>query len=125
MDTKQVGERLVELCNQGKNEQAVEELYDKDIVTIEAGSGSPEMPAEMRGIDAVRAKGKWWFENHEVHSGKTTGPYPHQDRFAVRHEYDVTAKGGPMTGQRFQMDEIAVYTVKDGKIVREEFYYSM
>lgn len=125
MDTKQVGERLVELCNQGKNEQAVEELYDKDIVTIEAGSGSPEMPAEMRGIDAVRAKGKWWSENHEVHSSKTTGPYPHQDKFAVRHQYDVSGKAGPMAGKRFDMDEIAVYTVKDGKIVREEFYYSM
>ena len=34
---------------------------------------------------------------------------------------DVTPK---MTGQRVSMVEVGVYTVEDGKIVREEFYYN-
>jgi ketosteroid isomerase-like protein len=29
----------------------------------------------------------------------------------------------PVSGLRFQMDETALFTVKDGKIVREEFFY--
>jgi len=29
------------------------------------------------------------------------------------------------TRQRFTMEEMALYTVKDGKIVREEFFYTM
>jgi ketosteroid isomerase-like protein len=37
----------------------------------------------------------------------------------------VTPKAGPQKGKRMQMDEIGVYTVKNGKIVREEFFYSM
>jgi ketosteroid isomerase-like protein len=124
MDTKQVGEKLVELCRQGKNLEAIDSLYSPDIVSVEA-MGNEQMPAEMRGIEAIRGKNQWWLENHDVHSAAAEGPYPNNDRFAVRYNYDVTAKAGPMAGQRMKMDEIALYTVKDGKIVREEFYYSM
>ena len=38
---------------------------------------------------------------------------------------DVTAKAGPMAGKRMHLDEAALYTVKDGKIIQEEFFYSM
>jgi ketosteroid isomerase-like protein len=124
MDTKSVGEKLVALCNEGKNLEAVAALYDKDIVSVEP-QGSPEMPAEMRGIDAIRGKNEWWIANHEVHSGTADGPYPHGDRFAVIYDYDVTLKTGPQAGHRFQMKEVAMYTVANGKIVREEFHYKM
>jgi len=124
MDTKQVGEKLVALCREGKNLEAVDMLYSPDIVSVEA-MGNPDMPAEQRGIDAIRGKNQWWLNTHEIHSASAEGPYPHQDRFAVKYHYDVTAKEGPMAGQRFAMDEVAVYTVQDGKIVREEFFYAM
>jgi ketosteroid isomerase-like protein len=124
MDTKEVGEKLVALCREGKNVEAVDTLYGPDIVSVEAIS-TPEMPAEMRGIEAVRGKNTWWLDNHEIHSASAEGPYPHGDKFAVKYAYDVTAKAGPMAGQRMKMDEVAVYTVRDGKVVREEFYYSM
>lgn len=124
MDTKQVGEKLVSLCSKGKNLEAIESLYSKDIVSVEAIS-SPEIPAKMRGIDKIRGKNKWWFENNEVHSVKVEGPFPHNDRFAVKYHFDVTPKAGPQKGKRFQMDEVGVYTVKNGKIVKEEFFYSM
>jgi ketosteroid isomerase-like protein len=38
---------------------------------------------------------------------------------------DVTAKAGPMAGKSFSMEEAGLYTVKDGKVVQEEFFYSM
>ena len=59
-----------------------------------------------------------------MHSEKTEGPYLHgDDRFAVIFEFDATNKH---SGQRTQMKEVGVYTVDDGgKIVREEFYYTM
>jgi ketosteroid isomerase-like protein len=43
----------------------------------------------------------------------------------VKFWLDVTAKAGPMAGKRIQMNEAALYTVKDGKIVKEEFFYDM
>lgn len=123
MDTQQIGKTLVNLCNQGKNLEAIDSLYSKDVVSVEAGAGGPEMPREMKGIDTIRGKNRWWYENHDVHGGKAEGPFPNEDRFAVKFHYDVTAKSGPMKGKRFTMDEVGIYTVKNGKIVREEFFY--
>ncbi|HVT04937.1 MAG TPA: nuclear transport factor 2 family protein [Thermoanaerobaculia bacterium] len=123
MDIKQVGDKLVELCKQGKHLEAIDAIYDKNIVSVEAMSGGPDMPAEMHGIDAIRGKNEWWLANHEVHSGDAKGPYVNGDRFAVDFNFDITPKVGPMEGKRHTMQEVALYTVKDGKIVREEFFY--
>ncbi|HEY8711481.1 MAG TPA: nuclear transport factor 2 family protein [Thermoanaerobaculia bacterium] len=124
MDTKQVGKKLVDLCRTGKNVEAINTLYSPDIVSVEA-RGDAQMPALMRGIDAIRKKNQWWYENHEVHSSEVRGPFPNEDRFAAQFHYEITPKSGPMKGKRMTMDEVAVYTVKDGKIVREEFFYDM
>jgi len=40
-------------------------------------------------------------------------------------KYDITPKDGPMKGKRMQMDEAALYTVANGKIVQEEFFHHM
>ena len=122
--TLEVGKRLVELCRQGKHMEAINTLYSPKIVSIEAQS-PPSMPARLEGLDAVRGKAEWWEKNHEVHGGQAEGPWPHGDRFIVRFKYDVTAKAGPMAGKRMNMDEAGLYTVKDGKVVQEEFFYSM
>lgn len=123
-DTLAIGKKLVDLCREGKHVEAIDSLYSPNIVSIEAGSG-PNMSARTDGIAGVKGKGEWWAANHEVHKADVQGPYPHGDRFIVRFTYDVTAKGGPMAGKRFTMDEAALYTVKDGKIVHEEFFYTM
>jgi hypothetical protein len=122
--TYEVGKKLVDLCNQGKAMEAVTTLYANNIVSIEA-MANPQMPQRMEGLAAVKGKAEWWEKNHEVHSGKAVGPWPHGDRFIVHFNYDVTAKAGPMAGKRMTLDEGALYTVKDGKIVQEEFFYHM
>jgi len=122
--TYEVGKKLVELCNAGKFMEAGRELYADNIVSIEAMSG-PQMPARIEGKPAVMKKAEWWEANHEVHSAKVEGPWPHGDRFIVRFTMDVTAKAGPMAGKRMHLDEGALYTVKDGKVSQEEFFYHM
>ena len=123
MDTKQVGDRLVELCRQGRNFEAIDELYSDDVVSVEAAE-NPNFGAELRGRGAIRGKNQWWFENNEVHGAQIDGPFANDDRFAVKYHFDFTRKSEPMLGQRVSFDEVAVYTVSDGKIVREEFYYN-
>jgi ketosteroid isomerase-like protein len=123
-ETLAVGKKLVELCQKGKVMDAVNTLYDKNIVSIEA-TESPEMPRRMEGIDAIRGKNEWWEKNHEIHSMEVNGPWPHGDRFIARFKLDVTPKAGPMAGKRMTMEEAALYTVKNGKIVQEEFFYDM
>jgi ketosteroid isomerase-like protein len=120
----QVATKLVNLCREGRHMDAINTLYAKDIVSIEAHGGM-DFPARMEGLDAVRGKGQWWMDNHEVHGGQVDGPYPHGDRFIVRFVYDVTPKVGPMKGQRMTIEEAGLYTVRDGKVVQEEFFYHM
>jgi ketosteroid isomerase-like protein len=121
MDTMEIARKMVDLCRQGRNLEALDTLFAADVVSVEAAA-MPNMDREMRGLDAVKGKNQWWLDNHEVHAAEVSGPWPHGDRFIVGFDYDVTSKP---TGQRMQMKEAALYTVKDGKIVREEFFYDM
>ncbi|HEY6599890.1 MAG TPA: SnoaL-like domain-containing protein, partial [Pseudomonadales bacterium] len=74
MTTQTIAKRLVELCNSGQSEQAVDELYAANIVSIEA-NGTDEMPARIQGLDAIRKKGEWWYANNEVHGMTASGPF--------------------------------------------------
>ena len=119
--TSAVAQELVALCRAGRNLDAVNKFYSPRIVSIEP-VGSPEMPAEMNGIEAIRNKHEWWDQNNQVHSMEVNGPYLGEGQFAVQYTFDATFKP---TGQRNTLTEMALYTVKDGKIVREEFFYNV
>jgi urease gamma subunit len=117
MNTDEVANKVVELTRKQAWRDAVDALYDKENVSVEASGMGGESP-EKRGIDAVHGKADWWIENMEVHSFKVSGPFVAHDRFVVQYDVDATDKNSK---KRFQMSEVGVYTVKDGKIVREEF----
>jgi hypothetical protein len=121
MTTQEIANNLVQLCSQGKFEEATKTLYSTDIVSVEAGA-PPGQSRESKGLDAVKAKGEWWVANHEVHSANVEGPLVAGSHFAVTFKLDVTFKPEK---KRFQMEEVAVYKVADGKIVYEEFFYNM
>jgi SnoaL-like domain len=124
--TLEVGKQLVDLCKQGKFDEAMKKTYGPKIVSIEAfASPDGKMPQRIEGIDAVQKKAEWWGKNHEVHKVEVLGPWPHGDRFIAIFKLDITPKSGPMSGKRFTMEEAALYTVKDGKVVHEEFFYHM
>lgn len=118
--TAEVAEELVSLCRAGRNAEAIQNFYSPDIVSVES-MGNELMPREMKGLEAIFGKNKWWVENNTVHSATVEGPFLGDgDKFAVYYNFDVTAK---QTGKRNQMEEMALYTVQDGKIVHEHFFY--
>ena len=58
----------------------------------------------------------------EVHSSTVEGPFLHgEDHFGVIFDFDATDKESK---ERVTMKELAIYTVKGGKIIREEFFYN-
>jgi hypothetical protein len=116
MTTHDIATELVALCNQGQNMDAMEKFYAPNITSIEV----MEPMRELHGIDAVRGKAMWWADNHVVHSGAATGPWVNGNNFIVQFDYDITQKA---TGNRIQMKELAYYTVENGKIVHEQFFY--
>ncbi len=118
--TAAVAEELVALCRAGRNLDAVNSLYSNDIVSVES-MGNEQMPQTMKGLDAIRQKAEWWTANNEVHSARVDGPFVGEDeKFAVYYNYDITSK---QQNRRMTMEEMALYTVKDGKIVHEQFFY--
>jgi ketosteroid isomerase-like protein len=120
--TMRVGRRLVELIEAGKNREAIEELYADDAVSVEAAEGGPGGRV-TEGKQKVLEMSDWFFSTMDVHGGTIDGPYPHDDRFICFMSVDLTPKEGPMAGQRMQMKEAALYSVRDGAIVRSEFFY--
>jgi SnoaL-like protein len=112
MTTEEVAKKVVELVRKQAWYDALDSLYDKDIVSVEATA------PETRGKDGVRGKIDWWVSAMEVHSFTASEPFAGHDRFVVQYDADVTEKESK---QRRQISEVGVYTVKNGKIVREEF----
>jgi hypothetical protein len=122
-DVLQVGRKLVEACRKGDWIAPYRTLYSDDVVNVE-GADMPNMPATTQGRKDVLAKAEWWEANHTVHAATVTGPFMglRPDQFAVLFDLDITARE---SGLRSRLAEVGLYTVKDGKVVREEFLYLM
>ena len=118
LTTQQIADRFDELAQTGQWDKIQEELFADDAVSIE-----PEHSHGMKsaqGREALKEKGKQFTEMvEEMHGGYSHPPQVAGNYFAVAMGMDVTMKGQG----RAKMDEIAVYEVKDGKIVKEQFFY--
>jgi len=117
MTTQQVANRLVELCRIGQIQQAQEELYGKNMVSIEP-KGAPIEKAE--GLHAVVEKGKQFASMiEERHGGSITDPIVAGNHFSMGMTLDATMKGRG----RVLLEEICIYKVENGKIIFEQFVY--
>lgn len=120
MEVLEIGKDLVALCRDSKNLEAIDKHYAENIVSIEGAAGDM---ARLEGREAVKGKNVWWLDNHEVHGETIEGPFAAEgdSRFVVHFEMDITPKGG----ERTQVSEVAIYTVENGKIAEERFFYLM
>src|SRR5882762_9712872 len=118
MTTQEIADRMFELFEQGKWEQVQDELYGQDCKSIEP----PNAPGlvSVEGLDNIKKKGEMFNAMvEEMHGGYTGKPIVAGNFIAVAMGMDATMKGAG----RMKMDEIAVYEVKDGKIVKEQFFF--
>lgn len=122
MTVQEIADALVAHCKAGTEAEALETLYSEQAESIEAFPGPDGSSPITKGREGIRGKHEWWASAFEVHGGSVDGPHLHgEDRFAVIFEVDSTHRE---SGQRSQMKEVAIYTVEDGKIVKEEFFYA-
>ena len=118
LTTAEVAEKFNQLSKEGKWEKIQDELFAENAVSIEPPN-SPGMQS-VEGLAAIKQKGKMFNEMvEEMHGGYSTDPVVAGNHFSVGMGMDVTMKGQGRT----KMDEIALYEVKDGKIVKEQFFY--
>lgn len=73
------------------------------------------------GRDEVVAKYKEWQAGVLVHGCEVAGPFIGRDSFSLVFDLDMESKDG--TWPRTKMQEVAIYTVENGKVVKEEFCY--
>jgi ketosteroid isomerase-like protein len=118
VSTSQIAEHFTALCKQGKLDEAGERYWADNVVSLEPIDG--EM-ARVKGRDAVRAKSEQWFQAHELHQVKVDGPQVNGEQFILHYSIDATDK---KSGERQHMEEEALYTVANGKIVEERFFFS-
>ena len=114
-----IAARFVELCNQGKNFDVMRTLYSPDIVSVESNG------AETVGQQAVIKKSERWAEANSINGQALRGPFFNSPtgsdgQFAIHFVHEVTRKD---TGKPATLEEVAVYTVKNDKITREQFLY--
>ncbi len=118
MTTKEVADRLVALCRQGKTEETQNELFADDAISIEANDMMG--PRETKGKDAIKKKGETFNSMLENFYGATiSDPVVAGNCFSIAWDMDAQMKGQ----ERMMMSEICVYKVKDGKVILEQFFY--
>lgn len=118
MSTQEIADRLVTLCRAGEYETVYRELFDgENVLSIEPG-GKPENV--VQGVAAIKQKGAEFNKTLEAfHSSYVSDPLVagNSISLAMGIEATFTGKG------RVKMDEICVYEVKNGKIVKEQFFF--
>jgi hypothetical protein len=115
-----IAEGVKNLVAKQAYEEAYRTYFVPNAISAEAMAG-PDGSRECQGMEAIQQKGEQWQAMMETHAVEVSEPLIAENFFALRYRFDVTQR---QTGNRFWMEEMAVYTVKDGKIVREEFFYS-
>jgi SnoaL-like domain len=118
MTTNEIADRLVDLCRNGKWEEAQRELFAQDAISIEPHA-TPAFEKETKGLNAIIEKGyKFQGMTEEMHNLIIDGPLVAANAIAFKLVMDITMKGRP----RDKWEEICVYHVENGKIISEQFF---
>jgi hypothetical protein len=117
MTTQEVADRFYEWSQEGKFDLIVDELYDENAKSVEPANSNWQ---NVQGIENIRKKASQWQSMiEEMHGGYTNKPEVVGNFFTCIMGMDVTMKGQPRT----KLDEVAVYEVRNGKIILEQFFF--
>ncbi|MDO6738544.1 SnoaL-like domain-containing protein [Wenyingzhuangia sp. 2_MG-2023] len=118
MTTQEIADRLVDLCRRGQNALAQVELYHDNIESIESQTSRYR---RTKGIKNVQKKTAMFFERAKtIYKYEISTPLVVEDHICFKMSLDVDIRG---LG-RVQLEELCMYHLKDGKIIKEEFYYT-
>ena len=111
----------IALWNQEKFREAYETYYAEDAVKCEP-TVIGDYPNEIRGLETLMAQEdsiqQEIMETHQIYIAE--GPFIGASGFSIVIKSDFTHRA---TGTRHIFREVGIFTVEDGKIVREEFQY--
>jgi hypothetical protein len=118
MTIQEIANRLTGYLREGNYTGAQQELFSEDAESVEPAHAPGTQ--YVKGREAIIAKGKQFQSMvEEVHGGSVSDPIVAGNHFTVALVMDATMK----EMGRSTMEELCVYEVKDGKIVKEQFFY--
>jgi len=118
MTYQERAEKLAQMIGMGQMNEAIDEFYDDNVVIIEANGDTFETSAKQK------ERVKEWQEGLEAMHGGGVSSITSNEEAAVtviESYVEVTFKGAPGP---YKFEEVAVQNWKDGKIVKERFYYN-
>jgi hypothetical protein len=121
MSVKDIASHMINLLKAGHHMEASQRFHADDVVSVEAMAG-PGMDTATHGKAAVAKKSEDFMAAHEVKNTTIDGPFINGDQFALVMTSDLIQKA---SGQTMTMSEIALYTVRNDKVVEERFLYKM
>ena len=120
MSVRNIADKFMELCSQGKHFDFMRAYYAPEMVSVE-GDGR-----EFVGKEPVIKKSEVFQGNNNIHSQDLHGPFFCGDanagsgKFTVYTSIEFSPKSG---GKRVKHKEVGIYTVKNDLVTREEFFY--
>jgi hypothetical protein len=110
----------MELEKAGNWQGIREELYADDCESIEPAHAAALGMVNVKSREAIVEKGTRFNSMiEEMHGGYCSEPVVGGNFFSVAMGMDCTMKGAG----RVKLDEIALFEVKDGKIIKEQFFF--
>jgi len=116
--TAEIAADFTALWRAGEFRAAGEKYWADGVVSIEPHVQAGGTDAECRGIEAVREKNLRWCSTHGIEDLSLDGPFVTGDHFALFVDMLIAH-----AGRRRPHSEIAVFAVRDGRIVEERFFY--
>jgi hypothetical protein len=114
MQIEHIALKLQELVSAQQFRQARQELYANDVASVEAEGKT------YNGLQALEAKHDQWHASIEtVYQVIASHPLVNGQFFAIAFTWDMTYKGQ----SRHAWHEIGIFQVRDGKVIRETFFY--
>ncbi|HEX6053696.1 MAG TPA: nuclear transport factor 2 family protein [Gemmatimonadaceae bacterium] len=113
MPIKQQVQHLVELVEQGRMLEAIEAYYGENVAMQE------NLDPPTVGLAANLQREREFFDSLLSVKFRAVSVIVEGERAAINWVFDYTTADG----QRYRMDQIAVQTWRDGKIVHERYIY--
>lgn len=110
-----IADRLVTLCRERKFVEAYRELFGEEAESIDP---MYMIMPPARGLITLIEREKQFLSKAIIHDIEISEPLISGKHFAVRIRMDFTVED---RGRKL-IDELAVYHVKSGKIVRQQFF---
>ncbi len=110
---------LSAMIGQGQLKEAIDKYYADDVEIVEANGDT------FNGKEKQKERvDEWQASIDEMHGGGVHSITANEDAgvSTIESWVDVKFKGAPAP---MKFEEVAVQNWKDGKIVRERFYYNM